>query len=95
MNNRKTAVLQLPVHKQGDDLGHCLRQTATVREALIAYTDTLAVARAMLQALSVHAARREIAQADAHLIEIEGPARLGDRLIARGLLSPLPDEHDE
>lgn len=95
MKRQKTAELHLPIHKQGDDLGACLRQHGTTREALIAYSDMLAEARVIVTALAEHGQHLEITQADTHFIEIEGPAPLVDELIEKGLLSPLVDDEQD
>lgn len=89
----KSAELHLPIFKQGDDLGACLRQHRTTRKALIAYSEMLAAAQAIVIALSEHGRQLEITQADTHFIGIEGPSFLVDELIEKGLLSPsLEDE---
>lgn len=91
----KAAQLQLPIYKQGDDLGHCLAEHDTVREALIAYSGMLDEARAIVTALAEHGQHLEITQADTHFIEIEGPAPLVDELIEKGLLSPPFEDEEE
>jgi hypothetical protein len=96
MKRRKTAELHLPIFKQGDDLGACLRQHHPTRKALIAYSEMLAEAQVIVLALAEHGRQLEITQADTHVIEIEGPAPLVDEFIEKGLLSPLVDgEEDE
>lgn len=92
MKRRKTAELHLPIFKQGDDLGACLRQHGTVREALTAYSEMLGEAQAIVTALAAHGHQLEVTQADTHFIEIEGPSPLVDELIEKGLLSPPPDD---
>jgi hypothetical protein len=47
----------------------------------------LNAAREMVVALAEHADQLEITQADTHYIGVEGPARLIEALIDRGLLS--------
>jgi len=94
MKRRKTAELHLPIFKQGDDLGACLRQHRTTRKALIAYSEMLGEAQAIVMALAEHGRQLEITQADTHFIEIEGPAPLVDEFIEKGLLSP-PFEDEE
>ena len=91
----KTAQMHLPLFKQGDDLGTCLHQHGTVREALIAYSEMLAEAQAIVTALAEHGQHLEITQADTHFIEIEGPSSLVDELIEKGLLSPHVEDEEE
>lgn len=92
MAHRKTAEFHLPIYKQGDDLGHCLAENDTVRNALLAYAEMLNAAREMVVALAEHADQFEITQADTHYIGVEGPAKVVEELIDRGLLSAEPDE---
>lgn len=94
MKRRKNAELHLPIFKQGDDLGACLRQHRSTRKALIAYSEKLAVAQAIVLALAEHGKQLEITQADTHFIEIEGPSSLVDELIEKGLLSPHFQEEE-
>ncbi len=95
MKHRKTAELHLPIFKQGDDLGACLRQHGTVRQALIAYSEMLDEAQAIVTALAEHGHQIEITQADTHFIEVEGPSSLVDELIEKGVLSPPTDEEED
>ena len=96
MARRKTAELRLPIFKQGDDLGHCLAEHDAVRDALLAYAGMLNEARDMVVSLAEHADHIGITQADTHFIAVEGPAKLVDELIERGLLSPeYEDDEDQ
>jgi hypothetical protein len=92
--HRKTAQVQLPIFKQGDDLGFCLSEHKTVPDALLAYAEMLAEARAVVLALADQE-QLEIVQADTHFIAVEGPAVLIDELIEKGMLSPVFDDEDE
>lgn len=95
MPKKKTAEFRLPIFKQGDDLGHCLAEHDTVRDALLAYAGMLNDARDMVVGLAEHAGHIEITQADTHYIAVSGPAKLVDELIEKSLLSPEPEDDED
>jgi hypothetical protein len=92
--HRKSAQAQLPIYKQGDDLGFCLSKHHTVRAALFAYAEMLAEAQAVVLALADRGEQLDI-QADTHFIGVEGPAVLVDELIEKGMLLPIFDDEDD
>ena len=80
----QTAQLALPIHKQGDDLGHYLEHTKDNTAALTAYAEDLGEARAIVEKLVPYAPKLTI-QADTHCIFITGPVDVMEELNAQGV----------
>ena len=82
--HRKTYEFQLPYFKQGDDLGHFLREGLSPTEALLANAENLRGAAAMCEELAKRLQGITVKiDADTHTIRVTGPvAKL--RALAEG-----------
>ena len=90
----KTAEIHLPYYKQGDDLGAQL-ETYPVPEALEIDAQLLDEAARILRSIKELIADIPVnIQADTHMIVIDGPDELIDKLIAAGL-AEIPEWDDD
>lgn len=78
----KSADIQLPYFKQGDDLAHHLSKSSNVEEALEAHAQQLEYAAELLRKIKEMVAGQGVAiEADTHMIQISGPDEIIDALI--------------
>jgi hypothetical protein len=82
----KTASINLPYYKQGDDLAEHLAETDSVAKAIEDHAERLTFARDQLLAIKDIVAGQPVTiDAGAHIIWLTGPATVVDKLVALGL----------
>jgi hypothetical protein len=96
----KTYELQLPVFKQGDDLGHQISEAKTLPEAFEAQASSYDLAAAMCRRMAAVVKEDPSLTVDActHTIWLDGPKEKLDTLVEEGLLSVMDfgdDDEDE
>ncbi len=83
----KAATLWLPVFKQGDDLGHHLKDNS-VEDAFMAMAEQYTAAASMCKKMASIASEHKLeVYADTHFIEVSGPVEVIDNLTKDGILS--------
>lgn len=92
----KSAIINLPYFKQGDDLGHHLSQCLTTEAALEAHASQLEEAVQMLRNIKTIIAGKKVdIQANTHMIIIEGPAKVISTLVDAGYASFDDEDWDD
>lgn len=91
----KTAEIHLPYFKQGDDLAYHLARTRDVAEALEAHARQMeSVSESLRSVKTIIAGQAVEIDADTHMIQIDGPDEIIDRLVEHGL-AEIPQYEDE
>ena len=90
----KFVEIHLPYFKQGDDLSGCLKDAASVADALEQHALLMDAAARQLRAVKDLVTGQPVeVQADTHSITMAGPPALMDRLVAEELA--CEDEFDD
>jgi hypothetical protein len=92
----RSAEIHLPYFKQGDDLGHFLENSDNIGVALMAHAEMLKEASNILVSVKYIVDGHNVkVDADTHMIFIEGPDEVIQRLIDGGYASPSDFEGED